>query len=673
MGKNYLTKSRFKTGYECPSKLYYLDDKSYGNNNVDNSFLEALAEGGFQVGELAKIYHPGGIEITGKDKDKDKAASETAELLKKENVIIYEASFKYENLFVKTDVLVKKGDFVELIEVKAKSFNPTEENAFYNKNSLKKGDPKLNSEWEPYVVDIAFQTYVFQKAFPKLKSTSYLMLADKTAVASVSGINQKFFLSKDNSGQARVTVSEGTNEKVLGTKLLVKIPVQDEVKLVWSMTFDNGKSFDEMVSYLSDICSEHKFAKPVVGNHCKNCEFKIGKDQKDKGLKSGFENCWSHAAGLKKEDFNKPFVFEVWNFRKAAKLIEQGKYFVDQLDQEDISPSSKNDEPGLSSSERQWIQVEKIQAKDKTPFFDKAGLSREMASWTYPLHFIDFETTMVAIPFHKGRHPYEQIAFQFSHHTVTADGKIVHQDEYINRQKGHFPNFDFVRALKNALSKDHGTIFRFATHENTVLNQIRNQMLETDEVIPDKTELIDFIESITKSGDDSVKKWEGSRNMVDMCELVKKYFYHPLTKGSNSIKKVLPAILNESKYLQEKYSKPVYGANGEIKSLNYKDWNWIELAADGSVIDPYKRLSPIFSDLDLETMDSLVTDGSIADGGAAMTAYARMQFTEMSDAEADRVAKALLKYCELDTFAMVMIYEYWKHEITSAKKSKKAA
>jgi hypothetical protein len=160
--------------------------------------------------------------------------------------------------------------------------------------------------------------------------------------------------------------------------------------------------------------------------------------------------------------------------------------------------------------------------------------------------------------------------------------------------------------------------------------------------------------------------------MVDMCELVKKYYYHPATKGSNSIKKVLPAILNESKYLQDRYSKAIYGRGSEVESLNYKDWSWIELDATGKVIDPYKRLPPVFSDLDLETMDSLVTEGSIADGGAAMTAYARMQFTQMSQEETDRVVKALLKYCELDTFAMVMIWEYWKHEIEIRMKKKAA-
>ena len=53
--KRHLTKSRFKVGYDCPTKLYYLDKKEYGSNNVDNSFLEALAEGGFTTDDIKEI------------------------------------------------------------------------------------------------------------------------------------------------------------------------------------------------------------------------------------------------------------------------------------------------------------------------------------------------------------------------------------------------------------------------------------------------------------------------------------------------------------------------------------------------------------------------------------------------------------------------------------------
>lgn len=71
-----------------------------------------------------------------------------------------------------------------------------------------------------------------------------------------------------------------------------------------------------------------------------------------------------------------------------------------------------------------------------------------MDKWKFPLHFIDFETSTVALPFSKGRKPYEQVAFQFSHHIYYENGKIEHKDQFINGTPGEFPNFKFIRALK---------------------------------------------------------------------------------------------------------------------------------------------------------------------------------------------------------------------------------
>jgi hypothetical protein len=148
--------------------------------------------------------------------------------------------------------------------------------------------------------------------------------------------------------------------------------------------------------------------------------------------------------------------------------------------------------------------------------------------------------------------------------------------------------------------------------------------------------------------------------MVDLCELVKKYYYDPSTHGSNSIKSVLPAIMNSSSYLQEKYSKPIYGAADGIKSLNYSDWIWVKFGSDGKVIDTYNLLPPVF-DEDTDAFIKLISDDEeLKEGGAAMTAYCRMQFSEMNDYERANLKMALLRYCELDTFAMVMIYEAWR-------------
>lgn len=661
----YLTKSRFKIGYECPTKLYYQDRAEYGNNMADNSFLKALARGGFQVGALAQIYYPGGVEIT--TKDKAEAAAQTAALLEQPTAVIYEAAFLFENTFIKADVVVKKNDRIELIEVKAKSFDPRSDD-FFTKTSQEKGSPALDSKWESYLVDVAFQTWVLKKCHPKMKIKSFLMLADKSSVASVEGLNQRFFLQDQEGARDKIVVSSGTNLESIGDKILLAVPVDAEVLHIWNMEFE-GKSFDEHVRFLAAICKEGRFEKPKVSRHCKSCEFRIDPESKTEGKLSGFENCWTDAKNLKKADFDKPWIFDIWNlhYKKTEKFVAQNKLHIVSVTEDDIDP--KPDDRGLSASERQWKQVDKVKSEDTTPYIDHGGLNSEMKSWTFPLHFIDFETSAVAIPFNKGRRPYEQIAFQFSHHIMHKDGRVIHQTEYINMKRGEFPNFEFVRALMHALSGDSGTIFRYAPHENTVLRQIRDQILRTDEEIVEREAILNFIDSITEYKEGK-HKVEGPRNMVDLCELVKRYFYHPLTEGSNSIKAVLPAILTESKFLQDMYSKPLYGSK-DMPSKNFSSGKrWIETDGNGKLIsNPYKLLAPVFSDLDLKEMDSLLTEGSIEDGGAAMTAYARMQFTQMSEAECERVKAALLRYCELDTLAMVMIVQYWQQAITTSQKT----
>jgi len=42
-----------------------------------------------------------------------------------------------------------------------------------------------------------------------------------------------------------------------------------------------------------------------------------------------------------------------------------------------------------------------------------------------------------------------------------------------------------------------------------------------------------------------------------------------------------------------------------------------------------------------------------------MMAWARMQFNDVPDEERDDVFEALVRYCELDTQAMEMIYQHW--------------
>ena len=173
----------------------------------------------------------------------------------------------------------------------------------------------------------------------------------------------------------------------------------------------------------------------------------------------------------------------------------------------------KEDAGKLSRTERQWFQIEKDRDGDATSYKDVDGLKEEVRQWIMSVYCFEFETSTVALPFNKGRHPYEQIAFQFSHHIYHKDGRIEHASEYINDKAGFFPNFEFIRELKKVLENDEGTIFRYAPHENTIVNAIYWQLSESDE--NDKKELMDFIQSIFHSKDKSPIFWEGKRDMVE--------------------------------------------------------------------------------------------------------------------------------------------------------------
>ncbi len=651
----YLSKSRFKVAYECPAKLYYNEQPSvYGNNNLDNEFLRALAYGGFQVGALAKRYYPGGLDLEGLKTDE--AIARTRELLQQNTVTIFEAAIQVGLFLVRVDVLVKDGENVSLIEVKSKSFNSSDHGDFF-----KKRDPGVDGDWEPYLVDVAFQTWVTSQAFPNWKISPFLMLADKSVQTTVDGLHQCFRLQSPDRRTARVQVKPTLSSTDLGVPILTAVSVDREVNyIITQEIFPNGEKLPEFAQYLAEHHANGSKGLMRISSLCKSCEFRIGEELRSTGVKSGFDECWTTSGKLSEKDKDRALIFDIWNCRKTNDLLAKDKLFFDQLAETDLKPKGKSKKDRrLEPWRRQWIQIEKRLSNDPTPYVDGDGLREIIDNLDYPVHCIDFETTMVAIPFHKGRRPYEQIAFQFSHHVLNQDGSIVHMDQHIDMRTGVFPNFDFVRRLKESLSKDQGTIFRYAAHENTVLRQIRRQLLDTPQ--PDQDVLLAFIDSITqpKNGEEGKA---GPRNMLDLREIVLDHYFHPLMGGSNSIKKVIPAVLEESGFLKEKYSKPIYGKGRAIPSLNFDELTWIELDQAGRVKDPYKRLPPVFGDIPQDVFSEehpLFQDDAIDDGGAAMTAWGRMQFTEMKDVERQAIQKALLKYCELDTLSMIWLLEYW--------------
>ena len=645
--KRYFTKSRFKTAVECPTKLFYTRKKArYVNASLEDAFLKALAEGGFQVGALARLMYPGGVEVL--ETDALKALEATRLLLERDQVTIFEGAISSGNLFARVDILVKNGSRIDLIEVKAKSFDAKSPYTFRQKKG------KLNPKMLPYLQDVAFQRHLMALAFPALQVQSFLMMADKSSVSSVAGLNQLFKLNRADDGSPAVTVSPSASLAGVGQPILAAVNVDAEVDGILSSALSAPgviAPFTELVQTWADHYATDTRIATTPGAHCAKCEFRATKPQDN--ARSGFHECWRAARSCTNEQIDAGTIFDIWNLGDKQRLLDARVFFWDEVRQPDLKYQEAPS--GLSDSQRQWMQVSGQWPGGGDFYLDRDLIAREMQGWRYPLHFIDFETSRVAIPFAAGQRPYAVTAFQFSHHVVDAAGQVRHQTQFLQTQPGQQPNYDFVRDLKQAVGAE-GTIFMWWPHENSTLNAILDE-LEADAAPPaDAAALKAFILSVTSFKEERC----GERAMVDLCTLSRHAYFHPLTHGSSSIKKVLPSVLQSSGFLRQRYSQPLLKARGE--SLNFDSKLWWVPAEGGGVQSPYALLPPVFEDMAESDLEALELDPALglAEGGAATTAYARLQFGDMPQQERERMDTALLRYCELDTLAMVMVYQAWK-------------
>jgi hypothetical protein len=619
-------------GLECPTKLFYTAHKEYTNQKQSDPFMMALAKGGFQVEEYARRLHAPGVLI--ESRDPEEAVEQTMAAIAKGQVV-FEGAFVFENLYIRCDMIKVVDNVIELIEIKAKSFDG---NSSVEAEMMTKGGT-IKSGWKSYLWDVAFQKHVIEQVFPDKLVVPYLMMADKSKRAGINGLHEKFKVTKGNDLRMAIEVDPSLNLTTAGEALVCKVDVSLPVHAI-EQGIDkasDGLSFIDAIEKYSDALESGKRISPVLGKKCKGCEFRG--DESNEKNRSGFKECW--AERLPKEDLDAPKPYDIWFNLDVDDQIKNGTLLARNIEDIYIEEITAP----LERKQRQHLQLESIKDPEKELTVFAEELRAELDELEYPLHFIDFETSTNPLPHFKGQRPYEQVAFQFSHHILHQDGTLVHANQFLQAEPGTFPNFEFVRALRDAVG-DRGSIFRYSPHENTVLRQIYRQLDDSNEA--DKQELQAFIDHITQIKDGHI----GARNMVDLLPLMKRNYYNPQMQGSNSIKQLLPASIQGSPRVKEMLSVPL-SENG-IHSLNFSsDWVWLK---DGS-IDPYKALPLPFAELDLDHLsDYFEEDEELAEGGAAAMAYGKLQYTSLSKPEREAVKTALLKYCELDTLAMVIAF-----------------
>ena len=624
---NSLTKTDFVNAFICPTKLNYIQDpEQYTDSSEEDEYLQSLSDGGYQVGKLAQLGFKDGIEISENTND---AIVQTELELKQTNIVLFEGAIQHNNFLIRVDILRKKENVIDLIEVKAKSYDSAkfDDQIFYNQ------DGTVNSKWKEYFYDLAFQHYVVKSKFPECTIRSFFQLPNKNIDSKVDNLFSKFSIKN------KKAYFLGSDEDLIDN-FISEINVTEKIEEILSQTFEF--QHQEMLFY--EIANELANAKvnsinlPVkIGSYCKHCQFVDADDQK-----SGMYKCWKTLSTYTDKKFKDQKVIDIYSLR-SQKIIDQQKYFIDELEPEDLKIESEpvlSDKP-FSSKDRQYLQCFGIQTyANKEDYVSQSKyLDYEINKWKYPLNFIDFETATHAIPAYKGLPPYGNIAFQYSIHTLDEDGVVKHESEFLSASKDKFPNLGFIKNLYADLSKNEGSIFMWSNHETKILNDIKKQILKLKLADEYKQEL-EFIDSLMPSG---------KREIIDQLKIAKGGVFYPNIKGSNSIKKILPAVIRHSIFVQQKYSQPIYGSSTGIPSKNYQNIQWVQ-KDNIDYRDPYD----IIKDL---------SDDAINQGGMAATTFAKLLFEDLTDAHRLSLQNALLKYCELDTLAMVMIAESWINKI----------
>lgn len=416
-----------------------------------------------------------------------------------------------------------------------------------------------------------------------------------------------------------------------------------------------SQTLAEFVTEIAGVLERGESLPVRVGAECRRCEYYSVPFDTGAGVRSGWSECMGEHFGSPPDIRREQTVFALHRIglSRLEEILRSQPVDLCSVAEHVLPEKDPGRLGAIAADQRRRLQWLEARGELRKPFILSDRLKIVIGEWRWPLHFVDFETSRPALPYHKGRTPYHQILFQFSHHVVDRDGRIAHRTQHLETTPGLAPSIPVLRALRAALCADNGTVLHWWTHEDTVLKDVRNDVIHENP--GDADQLTDFVDSMI--GTDT----EPGR-LFDLGKLVSETAFFPGTCGSSSIKRVLPAMLRASPVLRQRYAKPVYGT-AELPSLNFRAWSWV-VERDGTIRDPYLLLNPLFSDpllqklvMAAENSGSVEEPEFIKNGGAAIIAYDQLQKAGLTQAERGRLTTQLLRYCELDTFAMVMVYQ----------------
>ena len=642
----YLTKTLFRKAATCPRKLVYATRPDLYPSQVKSGdgIAQYLASEGVRFGNYCKGFFSQGFEVglSGTAPTVENLVAETAGLLKRDTqrMTVFEGAIRHERFFVRPDILDRVTNEgtpeLRLIEVKSKSWNS---NKSYESLMWTRGKPKAS--FLRYVQDVAFQTMVAKLSYPEYKVSSWLMMPDRAKVMMPEMVASGGNLSKsdeqvNNEGDANLSLAEDHGIATL-------VNVDDAVAQVTN-DFIDGRALNEVASEWADEIQGDVSIDANIGARCSSCEYRDGR---------GFEMCWKEST---KGDFDadsENLILDLHSIseKKVKHFLEQKKYQMTDLTHQDLDLTTsgmpneirKGVDPKktITRAQRQFYQIDTQKRESTRPsklrsyIVRKDALQSEMLTWKYPLHFIDFETIAPVVPHFSGDPPYQSYAFQFSHHTLDEDDELRHSSEFLNTRYDTRPSTRFLDALYESIGPiltEGGTVMQWSPHEARTLQTMLACPITKSQLSPEKfAGLSQFLQG-------------GSSPMVDLNLLASRHYYVDGSSASSSIKRLLRPTIDASSELKRLYGSPTY--NGH----NFTNFQWYQEDADGDAVDPYKLIE-----------DFSETSSRIAHGGAAVAAYNDLVLGKVEEDVRKEIESNLLRYCELDTLAMVMIVQAWRH------------
>ncbi len=613
-----LSKSDFKLAKDCVTKLYYREQQ-YPTATDDDPYLALLAEGGYMVEHLAKALFPDGRELPfGRTRDGWEA---TRAALAADTATLFEATLLHGRLLARVDILIKQGNTFDLIEVKSVSIDSREVEARIEAGAPspfrnKRKPWSIIADWQAYLEDVTYQRLVLSRCFPGAVIRPWLMVVDKAASTDIDGLWAQFELRRNvQTASGRVRDLEvrflGDAEAFRRSHFLVKVDCADEVEALLPSVTAEADRFAALLTDAGPVREQR-----TIDWQCKHCEYRVEPTVSP----NGFRECWGPLAEPTPEIFD---LFSFGTVKHDGELLANHLIASRKTRLADVEPAllTKKDGTSGSTNLRQLRQLAHTRAGT---MFIGDGLAPAIAAWQYPLHFIDFETSGLAVPYHAGMRPYETVAFQWSCHTIDHPGAAPRHAEWLNTIDA-YPNEAFVRSLRDAIG-DRGTVLMWATHERSTLRRIVDQL---ERYGRGDADLLSWLTALV--ADDG--------RLVDMNALCAAGFFHPAMKGRTSIKKVLDAIWKTDAVVRARCAE------------------WTGRAADET--DPY---------LALPRAQIGGTELHVVDGTGAMTAYQEMLYgASRADTERHRAWQQLLRqYCALDTLAMVLIWDFWRRQTGGA-------